>query len=194
MHPVQKAKLALNSNRTQSPRKGAFARVLKEANLLTVERLRELLSYDAETGVFRWKFACSRRVRVGDVAGVIAHDRARLIRADKKLYRAHRLAWFYVYAAWPQEVDHINGDPSDNRLSNLRECTRCENTRNVRVHKDNASGLKGAYRDKKRWASRIYVSGKNINLGTFDTAAEAAAAYDAAALKYHGAFARLNRG
>ncbi len=159
---------------------------------LTAARLRALLSYAPETGLFYWR---ERRgsAAASSVAGVIAFDGARLIRVDGKLYRAHRLAWLHVNGQWPQnEIDHINGDPADNRFDNLRECVRAENARNVRVHSDCASGLKGAYRGKRGWCSRIMVDGRDIRLGTFATKEQAGAAYDAAARKLHGEFARTN--
>lgn len=158
---------------------------------VTQARLQELLHYDPGNGVFYWKERRGSK-SAGSEAGVIANDGARVIRIDKALYRAHRLAWLYEYGHWPEVIDHINGDPSDNRLVNLRNCSQAENARNVRVHRDTASGLKGAYRDKNKWTSRIFVNGKNVHLGTFPSPERAAAAYDAAARKLHGAFARTN--
>lgn len=159
---------------------------------LTAKRLREVLDYSPETGFFYWR---ERRgsAAAGSVAGVIAADGARVVRVDGVLYRAHRLACLHVNGGWPKnEIDHINGDPSDNRIENLRDCERRENARNVRCHADTASGMKGAYRDRKSWSSRICVDGVSRHLGTFKTAGEAAAAYDAAALRLHGKFARIN--
>lgn len=155
-------------------------------------KLIEFLDYNPETGLFTWKVRYGSAVK-GQIAGCLAHDKSIVLRFQKILHRAHRLAWLYVHGSWPKgEIDHVNGNPADNRISNLRDCSRRENTRNVRTHRDTASGLKGAYRDKKRWTSRICIDGKNVHLGMFDTAEDAAKAYDEAAKKLHGRFARIN--
>jgi hypothetical protein len=90
-------------------------------------------------------------------------------------------------------TDHINGNRMDNRRANLRIATRGQNQRNVKIHKDNASGLKGAYfsKTKGKFASRIMVAGVTHSLGYFDTAIEAHEAYCKAAAALHGEFARF---
>ena len=94
-----------------------------------------------------------------------------------------------------QEVDHINGNPLDNRRSNIRFCTCSENLRNRGIQKNNKSGLKGVSWDKRRenWRAYISVNKKYISLGCFKDKVKAALAYNEAAVKYHGAFARLNK-
>ena len=91
-------------------------------------------------------------------------------------------------------VDHINGDTLDNRRSNLRICTRGENTRNQRLPSDNTSGFKGVSRVGPKWHAQISAGPgeRRVHIGNFSTPREAAMAYDAAARKYHGEFARLN--
>lgn len=86
-------------------------------------------------------------------------------------------------------VDHINNNGLDNRRCNLRVCTYSENLQNRKVHKNNQSGLKGAYPCGGRWKSSITVNGKKYDLGRFDTAQQAHEAYKAAATKLHGEFA-----
>ncbi len=103
----------------------------------------------------------------------------------------------YMHAAlFPgsPRVDHINHDGLDNQRGNLRPCTHRENMCNQRMHKNNTSGYKGvtAARTKSRWVAHITVNYKHIHLGTFDTAEDAARAYDRAAISYFGPFARLN--
>jgi hypothetical protein len=92
-------------------------------------------------------------------------------------------------------VDHINGDTLDNRRSNLRLCTHAQNIRNRRVSKHSQSGLKGVEYDRKRkvWCARIAAFGNRIYLGSFDNPLDAASAYDAAAIKFHGEFAKTNK-
>jgi hypothetical protein len=91
-------------------------------------------------------------------------------------------------------VDHINGDPLDNRKSNLRVCTAYENSLNRRVGVNNTSGYKGVHLHTKlkRWTARIGANGKRLHLGLFDTPEEAAKAYNLAAVQHHGKFAKLN--
>jgi hypothetical protein len=97
-----------------------------------------------------------------------------------------------VGATRGQIVDHINGDTLDNRAENLRICTNAENLRNRGKTKANKSGYKGVYKNKTGWVAQITVNFKCTHLGTFETAALAGAAYDAAARRVHGAFAKTN--
>jgi hypothetical protein len=85
---------------------------------LTAERLRELLNYDPDTGVFTWRVRPVHSHRVGDIAGSVRTTRGyRLIGVAGRVYKAHRLAWLYMMGEWPKDqIDHINRDPSDNRF------------------------------------------------------------------------------
>jgi hypothetical protein len=144
--------------------------------MLTQERLKELLHYDQDTGVFTWLISPRNNVPIGGVAG--RADRKGYIRISyqKTPYQAHWLAWFFVYNKWPDnEIDHINGNPSDNRISNLRDVTRKQNMENKKIYKNNKSGYSGVTwhsRDKK-WQVRIGHYGKRISLGFFDDLNEA---------------------
>lgn len=161
--------------------------------MLTVERLKQKLIYDSETGVFTWKKGRGP-VKAGSTAGR-PHNKGYIrIAIDYKDYLAHRLAWLYVYGEWPEnEIDHINGVKTDNRICNLRAATREENCRNVTVHKRNRLGIKGVSERndcKKRFGAKIMINGKVGVLGQYETAEEAKAAYNEAARKYFGDFFR----
>ncbi|HEY7297856.1 MAG TPA: HNH endonuclease [Xanthobacteraceae bacterium] len=130
-------------------------------------------------------------VRAGAQAGYSRVDGYVRIQIDGAIYAAHRLAWLYVHGKHPTaEIDHRNGNPADNRIANLRECSRWQNARNRGGR--SPSGFKGVSADRSKWRARIKVDGRIINLGLFSTPKLAADAYDRAALLYHGEFARTN--
>jgi hypothetical protein len=160
---------------------------------VTIERLREVLSYDPTTGQFT-RLADSRKWKAGTVAG--AKDPRGYVRVtvDGQRYWSHRLAFFYMTGRWPTaDIDHINGIPGDDRFANLREATRTQNNANQRRRADNKSGFRGvswSKRDRK-WGAAINVAGKKVSLGYHNTAAEAQAAYAAASVEYFGEFGRV---
>lgn len=163
--------------------------------MLTATRLRELLSYDPETGDFtRLVGRSGPRSRAGDVAGCENGQGYIRIYVDGIGYKAHRLAWLYVYGEMPPELDHINGNRSDNRIANLRSVTRAQNKMNCRTYKNCTSGLKGATFNKRaqKWKAQIQRDGKKVGLGYFETAEAAHEAYAVAANALHGEFARLS--
>jgi hypothetical protein len=153
---------------------------------LTHERLLELLNYDRETGLFIWKTSRSNGIKVGDIAGFINHGYRRIF-VEGTFYQSHRLAWFYCHGAWPEfHIDHLNGNPSDNRLANLRDVPHCLNLQNQRTARsDNKLGFQGVTRDGTRFRSTIRVNGKKFHLGNFIDQASAHAAYVAAKRLYH---------
>jgi hypothetical protein len=157
---------------------------------LTAERLREMLDYAPRTGLFYW-----RKRRGNMAAGLEAggfHKRYLAIRIDGVHHLAHRLAWLYVHGKHPsEEIDHRNGNPADNRIANLRECSHAQNARNV-GRRRNRSGFKGVSPRGRKWIAQIGLNGRTIYLGLFATAQKAADAYDEAARLYHGEFARTN--
>lgn len=111
------------------------------------------------------------------------------------VYQAHRIIWKMVHGADPDQIDHINGNSSDNRLVNLRSCTNAENARNYKKRNPGSSiyrGVSWVVRDK-RWIASINVAGRGkISLGGHPDEVSAARAYDKAAREFHGAFATLN--
>jgi hypothetical protein len=160
--------------------------------------LRSILDYDPETGIFRWKHRPEKPLDwntkyAGRVAGTRNAKGYIQIAVDRRIIGASRLAWLHVVGSWPQhEIDHINGRQRDNRFVNLREATRTQNGCNRGRARHNQSGFKGVSMNagKTRFVAVISVAHRKIHLGTFDTAAEAHAAYVAAAPQYHGEFAR----
>jgi len=115
----------------------------KKVDKLTYDRLKEVLFYDQNTGIFLWKYSKQSRF-VGEIAGSKNNKGYRSISIDGVLYKEHRLAWFYVYGKWPEnEIDHINRIKIDNKISNLREVTKSQNRQNINVKKNNKSGCRG---------------------------------------------------
>ena len=107
---------------------------------------------------------------------------------DEREYSAHRLAWLYVHGAWPTgQIDHINGDRGDNRISNLRDVTPALNTQNQRraARSNKSSGLLGVTANRGRWLAQISIGGKSRNLGRYATPEEAHAVYVAAKRVLH---------
>lgn len=160
-------------------------------NSLTQDRLRTILRYDPETGLFHWLSPPKGHPRlIGYVAGGITTGYV-LIKIDGRKYKAHRLAWLYVHGAWPPgDLDHANGSPLDNRLSNLRIATNPENQANR--FRDRGKALPKGVRKlaSGRFQARISIKKRQCHLGSFDTADEAQAAYMAAAKNHYGKFAR----
>lgn len=159
---------------------------------MTLSEFKAWLEYEPDTGLFRWIKCPRHSIRPGSIAGSLDSYGYIVIRFKGRLYKAHRLAWFMTHGAWPAFViDHINADPADNRLANLRLATFSQNRMNERLRR-NASGLKGVsfYRPRGTWRARIGVNGRQTTIGYYATPEQAHAAYVEASHKFHGAFAR----
>ena len=144
------------------------------------EALSQWLSYDPETGLFRW-IKRGYRIRLGYIAGNRGPNGYVRISIMKVFYQAHRLAWLFMTGEWPKEdIDHFNGVRDDNRWANLRSVSRAVNLQNM-------AGVAGYQltRNKKRFSARIQTNGATIYIGTFDTAEAAREAYLRAKKKYH---------
>jgi len=153
-------------------------------NTLTQNRLKQLLDYSPDTGVFTRKN--------GRIAGTTRADGYKKVCVDAKQYYAHRLAWLYMTGDLPLVIDHIDRDPSNNKFHNLRAVTKGENQHNRTAPCNNTSGYKGViyFARTKRWRACIWVNNVPKYLGYFATAKEAGAAYDSAALIFHPNFFR----
>jgi hypothetical protein len=159
--------------------------------MLTVERLRQQLDYDKVTGIFRWKDGRSNTT-VGEVAGGGTPGRYWRVCLDGKRYYGHRLAWFYVYGDWPEQIDHVDLNRQNNAISNLRLATNSQNQWNRTKDKKNTSGFKGVRKHNCNdcYSARITIKKHSIHIGCFKTAEEAHQAYINAAKTYYGEFAR----
>jgi len=174
---------------------------------LQQKTVRKLLDYDPETGLFTWKardpkwFSDEKWGPEWRAAQWNSRCAGRPAFTTKKergylsgtifgsFYRAHRIAWLYHYGTWPDEIDHINGDTSDNRIENLRSVSHTENMRNCKLRKDNSSGVSGVNWSKtaKKWSARCNTDNGRKFLGYFNclTAARVAKAKEEATWGYH---------
>lgn len=156
--------------------------------MLTQERLKELLDYDSESGIFWRKITRSHNAKAGSIAGWVDDMGYVRISIDGRKYRGHQLVWLYVHGYIPeQDTDHMNQIRSDNRICNLRLATRSQNNQNRRLESRNTSGAKGVSWCKRRrkWLVQIMVDGKNKFVGYYVELTAAAAARKAAELQYH---------
>jgi hypothetical protein len=147
--------------------------------MLTQEQLKEILHYDPETGIFRWRVSTAHRVKPWDVAGTKTDTGYILIGHKNISLKAHRLAWLYMTGEWPKhQIDHKDGSPSNNSWQNLRQATHKQNLENQPLRQDNTSGFRGVSWDKKKkkWEANLGHYRKKIFIGYFDTAEEAAQA------------------
>lgn len=179
---------------------------------IPVSTLRQLLRCDFETGRLFWlprgeewfsdgghakAHSCAKwnaKLAGKEAFTATSHERKEG-RIFGKGYRAHRVIWALAHGEWPSdEIDHINRDPSDNRLTNLRACTHAENMRNQSSTRGSTSRFIGVSKaaDRAKWSAIISPQGKAIPLGRFAREEDAARAYDRAAAKHFGAFANLN--
>lgn len=172
---------------------------IKTRNDLTADEVRAALDYDPVLGILRWKPNPARSKawntrRAGKAAGSVSKATLQVqVRLNDVLYLAHRLIWLMQTGTWPaEEIDHRNGNDSDNRWENLREATRNENIWNRTMHKGTKSGFLGVrYRPHHgKWEARIAIGGKVVWHAYASTAQEASAMRRAILPKFHGEFIR----
>ena len=161
--------------------------------MLTAERLRELLDYDPETGVFRWRVRRGS-AHTGRRAGTPGPKGSLVIRVDRILHLAHRLAWLWMTGEWPAAmIDHVDLKPANNKWSNLRSASSAQNNWNTGARRHNSIGAKEVHFDKARGKYRAQIQANKYprHLGYFGNLEDAAAAYISASRSLHGAFARV---
>jgi len=166
--------------------------ISKNDHGLTLERLKEVLDYCPEDGVFRWRIRRGGSATAGSVAGSIVAGYRRIGIDKKGGHSAGRLAWFYVHGHWPpNDIDHVNNDRDDNRLSNLRLATRAQNIANVPVRSDNVAKLRGVTKGPWGYVARVTIKGDRRYLGIFKTPQDAHATYVKAAREFYGEYHRV---
>lgn len=164
---------------------------------LGVETVRELLRYEPESGKLYWRerrsawFPSDHRCKIwntryaGREAFTSVNRGYRVGSVFKRFYPAHRVVWVICTGSWPvEQIDHINGIRSDNRLSNLREASCAENGRNQQLRASNTSGVNGVRDRNGRWVAEIMIDGARVHLGRFGSREAAAAARAAADVQY----------
>lgn len=171
---------------------------------VTKSDILEFLDYNPKSGLFIWKPRTEHNfphenfrntwnsLNAGKNPGFLSKNGYTYIDVCKRRFLAHRLAWFLVHGVFPKrDIDHINGNRTDNRITNLRLASRSENLCNAKIRSDNTSGFKGVSfrKDTKKWSAKIKASGKPLNLGCFDSAEEAAEVVNFHRNNLHGAFA-----
>lgn len=171
----------------------AKARRIAAHGPITHAVVSNLLAYDARTGVVSWRVNRPNGIKAGAEAGrTLVGSGYRMISILERQLMTHRVAWLLAYKRWPVgQIDHINGDPHDNRLCNLRESTPSENQANRKRLTTNSSGARGVTWHKacRKWQAAIKVDGRNIHLGLHSSVESAARAYADAAVKYFGDYA-----
>jgi len=169
----------------------------KRDKTLTLEIVRHYLTYNPETGEFRWAGYTGNGKKAGTIAGTLKgherKDRYRRIGLNGRYYSAARLAFLYVHGRMPNgEIDHINGDGLDDRISNLREATHSQNARNRRkVFKNSSIRVGVSFRKTcNKYGAYIRANNKNIVLGVFERVEDAISARENAERELWGEFAR----
>lgn len=149
---------------------------------LTAEKLRAELFYDPDTGKFTWLGKRRNTAALRRDAGSVRSDGYIDIHVAGRRYRAHRLAWLYVHGSWPvNNLDHIDGDPANNRISNLRDVPHRWNAQNTKK----PTGIEFRPNNPLKYRVRVWVDDRAKTVGSFATLAEAEIAREAAKQALH---------
>lgn len=149
-----------------------------EKYLPSYEEISKYFTYDENTGLFTRKISTARCTKIGDIAGHLNSQGYIIIKYLGDAYKAHRLAWLFYYKEWPSgDIDHIDGNKSNNSISNLRDVDRSTNSLNTKAISKNNSGYRGVSFHNNKWRARIMVKGTQIIIGSYDTPEEASKAY-----------------
>lgn len=163
--------------------------------MLSAKRLRELVIYSPGNGEFHWRIDRPSgngaiKAKAGARTGTVNSRGYEIIVIQYKYYLAHRLAWLYMTGSWPIRIDHVDGNPANNRWVNLREASQSLNVARGRTQKNRSAGRKGTWYDRGtgRWQSYISKNKKRIHLGVFKTYPAALAARRAAEVRLFGEY------
>lgn len=160
-----------------------------------MEGVKDFIEYFPDTGKLMWKKSNSNKVRVGQEITHVDSYGYLGVQFQFVRWKAHRLAWYLYYGEVPEgDIDHINGDRTDNRIENLRLASRGENLRNMRVSGKGSSKYKGVswHKAAGKWSAQITLDNKKKHLGLFEEEISAALAYDTAAKEFYKDFAHTN--
>jgi hypothetical protein len=159
----------------------------RQSGEITCEMVRHLFDYDETTGIFKNRTTRSHNSLKGSTVGSFDKDGYVQIGIGKRKFKAHRLAWLYVFGEWPSlDIDHINGVRNDNRISNLRVVSKAQNQQSrFAAQKNNRTGYPGVSVFQKYYRARIHVNGRELHLGLYKTPELAAEAYLNAKVQYH---------
>ncbi len=138
-----------------------------------------------------WKISTNRSIVVNSLAGYTNKLNYSKIQINRKVYFTHRLIFLYHHGHLPEFLDHIDGNPLNNKIENLRGCTRGQNNCNRRIDKNSTSGVKGVtwYKPTNKWRSMISAKGKKIHIGYFNRLQDAKTAIASKRNELHGEFA-----
>lgn len=187
-HPNRRARVSqIDGDRTNLRISNLTALTFEEkqppsyGKILTKERADEVFTYDRVAGKIYWKIQLNPRGPVGNIAGTVREDNYQIIKVDGTSYLTHRVIWLLETGSFPEDglcVDHINGDPSDNRFENLRAVTYMENSHNRDIMNKRAGKSKlGVSKIGNKFEAEISVNYTSIRLGLFDTHEAASKAY-----------------
>ena len=158
----------------------------------SIERLRQYVAYDPETGALIWRITSGRAIEGRAAGGVDPSTGYHRVRIDGHMLLTHHVVWALVKGEWPLQLDHEDRDKSNNRVGNLRPATQQQNMGNMGRPRHNTSGMKGVsfHKATGKWQAQISRNGQHVGLGVYVTKEEAATAYEAAAKEHFGEFAR----
>ena len=158
---------------------------------LSQEFLNQIFEY--RDGELYWKIKPSNSVKIGNKAGCLDTSNGYyVVRIKGKMHGLHRIVFAMHYDVFPKMIDHIDGNPKNNKIENLRKADDKQNQWNQKLHSRNTSGFKNVFfrKDKKKWACRLQVNGKTISRGAFNTPEEASVYAEQLRIQFHGEFAR----
>jgi hypothetical protein len=155
---------------------------------ITQDYLKQKFTYDGENLVWKDTRFTSK---IGKKAGTIKAEGYRQIAIDKVSALEHRLVFMYVHGYMPKEIDHINGNRSDNHIENLRDCSKAENLRNTKIPRTNKTGVKGVFWDNtaNKWHGRVWANGKFAFSKCYEKFEDAVQAVREARQLHHGVYA-----